>query len=125
MTIGEAVKERILQLCAEHELTINKLSTISGVTLISDDGTSSHKRVRVEDGGITFGLGNAIYGELTATGGLGDVYYNIGDGCRLIFYPGSGGGYLEIATKMVLRANTMYGTSLPASGVTGQLFFKI
>ena len=32
MTIGEAVKERILQLCAERDLTINKLSTISGVT---------------------------------------------------------------------------------------------
>ena len=32
MTIGEAVKERILQLCAERNLTINKLSTISGVT---------------------------------------------------------------------------------------------
>ena len=26
MTIGEAVKERILQLCAERDLTINKLS---------------------------------------------------------------------------------------------------
>ncbi len=32
MTIGEAVKERILQLCAERDPTINKLSTISGVT---------------------------------------------------------------------------------------------
>ena len=32
MTIGEAVKERIFQLCAERDLTINKLSTISGVT---------------------------------------------------------------------------------------------
>lgn len=32
MTIGEAVKERILQLCAEHDMSINKLSTISGVT---------------------------------------------------------------------------------------------
>ena len=32
MTIGEAVKERILQLCVERDLTINKLSTISGVT---------------------------------------------------------------------------------------------
>ena len=31
MTIGEAVKERILQLCAERNLTINKLSTISGI----------------------------------------------------------------------------------------------
>ena len=32
MTIGEAVKEQILQLCAEHDMSINKLSTISGVT---------------------------------------------------------------------------------------------
>ena len=32
MTIGEAVKEQILQLWAEHDMSINKLSTISGVT---------------------------------------------------------------------------------------------
>lgn len=32
MTIGEAVKERILQLCAENDMSINKLSTVSGVT---------------------------------------------------------------------------------------------
>ena len=32
MTIGKAVKEQILQLCAEHDMSINKLSTISGVT---------------------------------------------------------------------------------------------
>ena len=32
MTIGEAVKKRILQLCDERDLTINKLCTISGVT---------------------------------------------------------------------------------------------
>ncbi len=32
MNIGEAVKERILELCNEHDLTVNKLSTISGVT---------------------------------------------------------------------------------------------
>ena len=32
MTIGVAVKERILELCKEHELSPNKLSTISGVT---------------------------------------------------------------------------------------------
>lgn len=32
MTIGEAVKERILQLCAENDMSINKLCTISGVT---------------------------------------------------------------------------------------------
>lgn len=32
MTIGEAVKERILQLCREESISINKLSSISGVT---------------------------------------------------------------------------------------------
>lgn len=32
MTVGIAVKERILQLCEERNLSINKLSTISGVT---------------------------------------------------------------------------------------------
>ena len=32
VTVGEAVKKRILQLCAENDLSINKLCTISGVT---------------------------------------------------------------------------------------------
>ena len=32
MYIGEAVKERILELCREKNISINKLSTISGVT---------------------------------------------------------------------------------------------
>ena len=32
MTIGEAAKERILELCREQNLSINKLSTISGIT---------------------------------------------------------------------------------------------
>lgn len=32
MNIGEAVKERILQLCVERNITINKLGTMSGVT---------------------------------------------------------------------------------------------
>ena len=32
MNIGSAVKERILELCAERNITINKLGTISGVT---------------------------------------------------------------------------------------------
>lgn len=32
MTIGEAVKERILELCHEHDISVNKLSNISGVT---------------------------------------------------------------------------------------------
>lgn len=32
MTIGNAVKERILELCAERNITVNKLSTICGIT---------------------------------------------------------------------------------------------
>ena len=32
MSIGVAVKERILELCMERGITINKLGTISGVT---------------------------------------------------------------------------------------------
>lgn len=32
MNIGTAVKERILELCAERDITVNKLATISGVT---------------------------------------------------------------------------------------------
>ena len=31
MNIGEAVKERILELCRERDITINKLSNMSGV----------------------------------------------------------------------------------------------
>lgn len=32
MVIGEAVKERILELCRQRNITINKLSGMSGVT---------------------------------------------------------------------------------------------
>ena len=32
MNIGEAVKLRILELCREHGITVNKLSIISGIT---------------------------------------------------------------------------------------------
>ena len=32
MNIGEAVKERILELCREHDISVNKLSIMSGVT---------------------------------------------------------------------------------------------
>jgi transcriptional regulator with XRE-family HTH domain len=32
MSIGEAVKKRILELCDERDITINKLSTICGLT---------------------------------------------------------------------------------------------
>ena len=32
MNIGEATKLRIIELCREHRITINKLATISGIT---------------------------------------------------------------------------------------------
>lgn len=32
MTIGEAVRERILELCRERDITVNRLCTLSGVT---------------------------------------------------------------------------------------------
>lgn len=32
MNIGEAVKERILELCSERNITVNRLGTMSGVT---------------------------------------------------------------------------------------------
>ncbi|MBR2387942.1 MAG: helix-turn-helix transcriptional regulator [Clostridia bacterium] len=32
MNIGEATRRRIKELCIEHRITINKLSTISGIT---------------------------------------------------------------------------------------------
>ena len=32
MTIGDAVRQRIIQLCQERNISINKLSSVSGVT---------------------------------------------------------------------------------------------
>ena len=32
MNIGEAVRERILELCRERDISINRLSSMSGVT---------------------------------------------------------------------------------------------
>ena len=32
MNIGEAVRDRIIELCREHDISINKLSGMSGVT---------------------------------------------------------------------------------------------
>ena len=32
MNIGEAVRERIIELCGENDISINKLCTMSGVT---------------------------------------------------------------------------------------------
>lgn len=32
LTIGTAVRKRIMQLCDENKITVNKLATISGIT---------------------------------------------------------------------------------------------
>lgn len=32
MTVGNVIRERIIQLCQEHNISINKLSSVSGVT---------------------------------------------------------------------------------------------
>lgn len=32
MTVGEAVRKRIIQLCQERDISVNRLSAISGVT---------------------------------------------------------------------------------------------
>ncbi|MBR4018723.1 MAG: helix-turn-helix transcriptional regulator [Clostridia bacterium] len=32
MTIGMAVRQRIIELCQENRITVNKLATISGIT---------------------------------------------------------------------------------------------
>ena len=32
MTVGEAVRRRILELCVERDITINRLSILSGIT---------------------------------------------------------------------------------------------
>ena len=32
MTIGQACRERILELCAQRDITVNKLAILSGVT---------------------------------------------------------------------------------------------
>ena len=32
MNVGEAVRSRILELCQERDITVNKLSSLSGVT---------------------------------------------------------------------------------------------
>ena len=47
MNIGEAVKERLLELCREHDISVNKLSSMSGVTqstvnnIVSDRNNSA------------------------------------------------------------------------------------
>ena len=32
MDIGEATRKRILELCAQHNITVNRMATLSGIT---------------------------------------------------------------------------------------------
>ncbi len=41
ITIGQAVRERIIELCHEHDISINKLCDMSGVTRSTANNTVS------------------------------------------------------------------------------------
>lgn len=43
MNISEAVAERILELCVQNNITVNKLSTISGVTQSTVNDIVNHR----------------------------------------------------------------------------------
>ena len=43
MNISEAVSERILELCRENDITVNKLSNISGITQSTVNDIVNHK----------------------------------------------------------------------------------
>lgn len=43
MNISEAVSERILELCRKNGITVNKLSTISGITQSTVNDIVNHK----------------------------------------------------------------------------------
>lgn len=43
MNISEAVSERILELCRENKITVNKLSNISGITQSTVNDIVNHK----------------------------------------------------------------------------------
>ena len=53
MNIGEAVKERIIELCRERDISINKLCSISGVTqstvnnIVSGRNNSDSSRIMI------------------------------------------------------------------------------
>ena len=47
MLIGEAVKLRILELCAQRKLSINKLCTISGITQSTVNNIVSGRNISV------------------------------------------------------------------------------
>jgi DNA-binding Xre family transcriptional regulator len=43
MTVGEAVRQRILDLCDERNITVNKLSIISGMTQSTLNNIINHR----------------------------------------------------------------------------------
>ncbi len=43
MNISEAVSARIIELCIEHNITVNKLATVSGVTQSTVNDIVNHK----------------------------------------------------------------------------------
>lgn len=43
MNISQAVAERILELCRERDITVNKLSTLSGVTQSTVNDIVNHR----------------------------------------------------------------------------------
>ena len=49
MKIGDAVTKRVLELCKEHNITLNKLATISGITQSTLDnikkGNSKNQKI--------------------------------------------------------------------------------
>ena len=49
MNIGEAVKERILELCRERDISINKLCSMSGVTQCTDKKLCDGLGITIED----------------------------------------------------------------------------
>ena len=54
MNIGEAVKERIIELCRERDISINKLCNMSGVTQSTVNNIVSGRIKKLCDGlGIT------------------------------------------------------------------------
>ena len=52
MTIGKAVKERILELCEERNLSVNKLCSMSGVTQSTVNNLVSGRNNSVTDSTI-------------------------------------------------------------------------
>ena len=47
MTLISATSTRILELCAERKITVNKLSTICGITQSTLEGIVNHKTLTI------------------------------------------------------------------------------